>query len=57
MENPLDEIIQDAEFDRLFDAYDNFDDVGSNDEDVSGGYGDGVDGRPVDGGSDDSNDA
>jgi hypothetical protein len=29
----------------LFDAYDDFDDAGS-DEDVGGGYGDGVDGGP-----------
>jgi hypothetical protein len=54
MENPLDEIIQDAEFNRLFDAYDDFDDAGNDDEDVGGGYGDGVDGGPIDGGSDDS---
>jgi hypothetical protein len=45
-ENLLDEIIQDAEFNRLFDAYDDFDDAGSDDEDVGGGYGDGVDGGP-----------
>jgi hypothetical protein len=43
-ENPLDEIIQDAEFNRLFDTYDNFDDADSDDEDGCGGYGDGVDG-------------
>jgi hypothetical protein len=48
MENPLDEIIQDAEFNRLFDAYDYFDDAGSDDEDVGGGYGDSVDGGPID---------
>jgi hypothetical protein len=42
-ENPLDEIIQDPEFNRLFDDYDDFDDAGGNDEDVGGGYDDGVD--------------
>jgi hypothetical protein len=57
MENSLDEIIQNTEFNRLFDAYDNFDDVDSDDEDVGGGYGDGVDGGPIDGSSDDSSDA
>jgi hypothetical protein len=46
MENPLDEIIQDVEFNRLFYAYDDFDDAGSNDKDIGGGYGDGVDGDP-----------
>jgi hypothetical protein len=56
IENPLDEIIQDAEFNRLFDAYDDFDDAGSDDEDVGGGYGAGVDGGHIDGGSDDSSD-
>jgi hypothetical protein len=30
----------------LFDAYDGFDDDGSDDEDVGGCYGDGVDGGP-----------
>jgi hypothetical protein len=49
MENPLNEIIQDAECNRLFDAYDDFDDVGSDDKDVGGGYGDGIDG-PIDDG-------
>jgi hypothetical protein len=43
-ENPIDEIIQDAEFNRLFDAYDDFDDAGSNDEDVGGGCSDDVNG-------------
>jgi hypothetical protein len=43
-ENPANEVIQDAEFNRLFDAYDDFDDAGGNDEDVGGGYGDGVNG-------------
>jgi hypothetical protein len=43
-ENQLDEIIQDVEFNRLFDAYDDFDDAGGDDEDVGGGYNDGVDG-------------
>ena len=36
MENPLDEIIQDAQLDRLFDAYVNFDDGGNNDDCVGG---------------------
>jgi hypothetical protein len=50
MANPLDEMIEDVEFDRLFDAYDDFcagigDDDGT---DVSEG--------PVDGGSDDGGD-
>jgi hypothetical protein len=40
-----------ALFDRLFDVYD---DADCNDEDVGGCYDDGVDGRPIDGGSDDS---
>jgi hypothetical protein len=43
-ENLIDEIIQDIMFNRLFDAYDDFDDAGGNDEDVGGGYGDGVNG-------------
>jgi len=42
-ENPLDEIMQDLEFNMLFD---DFDDAGSDDEDVGGGYSDGVDGGP-----------
>ena len=50
-ENSLDEIMQDPEFNILFD---DFDTVGGDDEDVSGGYSDGVDGGPIDGGSDDS---
>jgi hypothetical protein len=45
-ENLIDEIIQDIMFNRLFDAYDDFYDAGGNDEDVGGGYGDGVDGGP-----------
>jgi hypothetical protein len=32
MENPLDEIIQDVQFDRLFDAYDDFDNGGGDDD-------------------------
>jgi hypothetical protein len=35
---------------------DDFDDASGDDEDVGGGYGDGVDGGPIDGGSDDSSD-
>ncbi|RLN11652.1 hypothetical protein C2845_PM09G12960 [Panicum miliaceum] len=42
MDNPVSEIIQDAEFNRLFDTYDDFDDAGGDDKDVGGGYGDGV---------------
>ena len=42
-ENLFDEIMQDLEFNILFD---DFDTVGSDDEDVSGGYSDGVDGGP-----------
>ena len=42
-ENSLDEIMQDPEFNILFD---DFDTVGGDDEDVSGGYSDGVDGGP-----------
>jgi hypothetical protein len=45
-ENLIDEIIQDVEFNRLFDAYDDFDDAGGDDEDVGGGYGDAVDWGP-----------
>jgi hypothetical protein len=30
----------------LFDAYDDFDDAGGDDDDVGGGYGDGVDRGP-----------
>jgi hypothetical protein len=33
-DNPLDEIIQDVQFDRMFDAYDDFD-VGGSDDDGS----------------------
>ena len=36
MENPLDEIIQDVQFNRLFDTYVNFDDGGNNDDCVGG---------------------
>ena len=42
-ENSLDEIMQDPEFNILFD---DFDTVGGDDEDVSGGYSDGVDRVP-----------
>jgi hypothetical protein len=50
MENTLDEMIEDVEFDRLFDAYDEFfADVGDDD-------GDGVSEGPIDGGSDDGSD-
>jgi hypothetical protein len=46
MENLLDKIIQEIKFNRLFDAYDDFDDAGGDDDDVGGGYGDGVDRGP-----------
>jgi len=52
-ENPLDEIMQDPEFNILFD---DFDDFGGDDEGVSGGYSDGVDGGPIDLGNDDDSD-
>ena len=52
-ENQLDEILQDPEFNILFD---DFDDAGGDDEDVGGGYSDGVDGGPIDIGSDDGSD-
>ena len=42
-ENSLDEIMQDPEFNILFD---DFDDAGADDEDVGGSYSDGVDGVP-----------
>jgi hypothetical protein len=49
-ENTLDEMIEDVEFDRLFDTYDDFCvDVGDDD-------GDGVGEGPIDGGSDDGSD-
>jgi hypothetical protein len=50
MENPLDEMVEAIEFDRLFDAYDDFC-VGVGDDD-----GDGVSEGPIDGGSDDGSD-
>ena len=43
IEYPLDEIMQDREFNRLFD---DFDDANDDDEDAGGGYSDGVDGGP-----------
>ena len=36
MENPLNEIIQDVQFNRLFGTYVNFDDGGNNDDCVGG---------------------
>jgi hypothetical protein len=56
IENPLDEIIEDVEFNRLFDAYDDFDHASGDNEDVGGGYGDGVDEGPIDGVNNDSSD-
>jgi hypothetical protein len=38
----------------LFDAYDDFDDAGGDDEDIGRGYGDGVHWGPIDGGNNDS---
>ena len=52
-ENQLDEILQDPEFNILFD---DFDDAGGDDEDVGGGYSDGVVGGPIDLSSDDDSD-
>ena len=52
-ENPLDEIMQDPEFNILFDDFDN---AGSDDEDVVGGYSDGVDRGGIELGSDDDSD-
>ena len=48
-ENQLDEILQDLQFNILFDDYD---DACGDDEDVGGGYSDDVDGGPIDIGSD-----
>jgi hypothetical protein len=50
-ENPLNEIIEDVEFDKLFDAYDNFCEGGGDDDGVGRCYGDGVGKGPIDGGS------
>jgi hypothetical protein len=52
-ENSLDEIMQDPEFNILFD---DFDDAGADDEDVGGSYSDGVDEGPIDLGSDNDSD-
>jgi hypothetical protein len=51
MENTLNEMIEDVEFVRLFDAYDEFC------VDVSNDDGDGVSEGPIDGGSDDGSDS
>jgi hypothetical protein len=56
IENPLDKIIEDVEFDRLFDAYDDFCEGGGDYDGVGGCYGDGVGEGTIDGGSDDSSD-
>jgi hypothetical protein len=53
-ENPLDEIIKDVQFDRLFDSYDDFDEGDSDDDGVGGCYGDGVNERAIDDGGDDN---
>jgi hypothetical protein len=42
MENPLDEIIGDVEFDRLFDIYDDFCEGDGDDDGVARCYSDGV---------------
>jgi len=52
-ENQFKEILQDPQFNILFD---DFDDACGDDEDVSGGYCDGLDGVPIDIGSDDDSD-
>ena len=52
-ENSLDEIMQDPEFNILFD---DFDDAGCEDEGVGGGYFDGVDGSHIYLGSDNDSD-
>ena len=46
--SPLDEIMQDKQFDRMFDAYDDFDDGGSDDGGVGGFHGDDVDDGRID---------
>ena len=53
MENPHDEIIQNVEFDRLFDVYDDFDDGGGDDDSGGGFHGDDVDDGPINSGSSD----
>jgi len=52
-ENQFEKILQDPQFNILFDDYD---DVCGDDEDVGGGYSDGLDGGPIDIGSDDDSD-
>ena len=52
-ENSLNEIMQDPGFNILFD---DFDDFGGDDEDVSGGYSNGLEEGPIDIGSDDDSD-
>ena len=51
--NPLDEIILDELFDRMFDAYDDFDDGGGDDDSGGGFHGDDVDDGPINSGSSD----
>lgn len=51
--NPMDKIIQDEQFDRMFDAYDDFDGDRCDDEGVGGFHDDGIDEGPVDGDSTD----
>ena len=52
-ENSIDEIMQDPKFNILFD---DFDDTGCEDEGVGDDYFDGVDGSPIDLGSDNDSD-
>ena len=52
-ENSIDEIMQEPEFNILFDA---FDDAVCEDEGVGGGHFDGVDGSPIDLGNDNDSD-
>jgi len=52
-ENQFEEILQDPKFNILFD---NYDDACGDDEDVGGGYSDGLDGGPIDIGTDDASD-
>ena len=52
-DSQIDEILQDPQFNVLFDEYA---DVCGDDEDVGGVYSDGLDGGPIDNGSDDDSD-
>jgi len=52
-DNLFDEIIQEEQSDRMFNAYDDFECGGSDDDGVGGFHGDGVDEGPIDGDSTD----